>query len=360
MKQLDSTDYISKIDSDNMLNLIRGFSDQLKQAQEIGEKANVHANLGKGISNIVFSGLGGSAIGADFIRSFLHYDLTVPVYVNRHYRLPRYVSDKTLLIISSYSGDTEETLSSLDEGLERKARIVAISTGGALEAKSRKHGFPIIKIPKNLPPRAALGYSVIPLLITLSKIGMTDGYHPTDLSEAQNLVQSLSKSEFGVQVPFSKNLAKQFATNCFNKFPIIYAGIDSFDVVALRWRGQIEENGKAIASHHILPEMNHNELVGWKFPKDILSNTVVFILRDHADHIRVQRRMELTRDILNPLSSSVIEVHSQGQSLLARMFSLIHLGDWVSFYLAILNNINPTPVDVINFLKSELAKQSKL
>ncbi|MBI4358836.1 MAG: bifunctional phosphoglucose/phosphomannose isomerase [Candidatus Omnitrophica bacterium] len=346
-----------KNDRQDMAKSIYDFSKQLKHAEEIGKALTLDPSLGKGLSKIVFSGLGGSAIGADFIRSYLAYEFKIPILVNRHYRLPEYVDETTLLIVSSYSGDTEETISSLKEGLKRKARILAISSGGELAKQARERSFPLIQIPGGFSPRAALGYSVLPLLVALSKCGFSSAYRPAEFNEAQVLTQTLAESDYGVGIPFANNLAKQFASACFGKYPVIYSCVDYFDVVALRWRGQIEENAKALASHHVLPEMNHNELVGWRCPKELLKGAVVFFLRDRADHERVQIRMDLTRDIIKQSAGKVVELFSQGKGLLARMFSLIHLGDWLSLYLAALYEVDPTPVEVVQRLKVELAKE---
>ncbi len=357
MKVLDQKEIIENVDRKNMFKLIAEFSAQLKHAEEIGKSVSIDPNYAKGITKIVFSGLGGSAIGADFIRSYLTYDLSVPIFVNRHYQLPKFVDPQTLLIVSSYSGETEETLSAFNQGLRSGAKIMAITSGGELTRLARANSFPVITIPGGMSPRAALGYSVLPLLVALSKLGFKEAYRPQEFKEAQDLIQKLAGSEYGQNIPFEKNKAKQLAASCFNNYPIIYAGPDFLDVVALRWRGQIEENSKALASHHLFPEMNHNELVGWKNPADLLKKAVVFILRDQADHKRVQMRMDLTRKIVERYAHSVTELATQGKSLLARMFSLIHLGDWVSVYLAVLYQVDPTPVEAINYLKSELAKQ---
>ncbi|MBI1977315.1 MAG: bifunctional phosphoglucose/phosphomannose isomerase [Candidatus Omnitrophica bacterium] len=358
MNILDNKALLEKNDPQKMAKLIHDFSDQLKHAEEIGTSLSLDPNLGRGVSKIVFSGLGGSAIGADFIRTYLAYDLKIPIFVNRHYRLPAFVDDSTLFVVSSYSGDTEETMSSLREGLKRKARVLAVSSGGELGKQSRAHSFPLVQIPGGFSPRAALGYSVVPLLVALAKIGFQAAYRTDEIKEAQVVTRNLAESHYGLDIPFEKNLAKQYATACFKKYPIVYSGIDYFDVVALRWRGQIEENSKALASHHVLPEMNHNELVGWQHPKELLKETTVFFLRDEADHKRVQMRMNLTRDVIRRYAGKVFEVHSQGKSLLARMFSLIYLGDWISFYLSCLYQVDPTPVEVIKYLKTELAKES--
>lgn len=357
MNTLDSKGAIEQIDSKGMRKWMHEFSDQLKHAEEIGQAFTVDPCLTKGITKIVFSGLGGSAIGADFVKTYLNYEISIPILVNRHYQLPEYVDDKTMLIVSSYSGDTEETISALKDGMRRKAKIIAISTGGELGRQAERHQFPFIKIPSSFSPRAAIGYSVVPLLIMLSKLGFPKAYRADELKEAQTLTRRLSEKEYGIDIPFERNSAKQLAQKCFKKYVIIYSGPDYFDVAGLRWRGQIEENSKAIASHHVLPEMNHNELVGWQNPAHLLKESVVFFLRDSSDHKRVRIRMDLTRDVIKRLAGEVIEVQSRGKGLLARMFSLIYLGDWISFYLAILYGVDPTPVEVINYLKSELARE---
>lgn len=356
MNVLDDRQRVEKTDRHRMLQAIHNFSDQIQDAERIGQLVVLDSALGRHVSNIVFSGLGGSAIGADVIRSYLAYDLEIPIFVNRHYQLPRFVDDKTLLIVSSYSGDTEETLSALKVGIDRKARILGIASGGELARLAKRYGFPIVEIPKGFSPRAALGYSVIPLLIALSKLGFPRAYRSEEVQETRSVIRMLAESKYGMDVPSRSNFAKQLASNCFNQYPIIYSSADYFDVVAFRWRSQIEENAKALASHHVLPEMNHNELVGWRHPKEWLKKSIVFFLRDASDHKRVQLRINLSKKLVEQFAGKVVEVFSEGKGLLARMFSLIYLGDWISFYLAMLYGIDPTPVEVIQYLKSELAK----
>src|SRR3989338_7222168 len=184
MDLLDQIETIKRNDRHDMAKSIHDFSNQLKHAEEIGKALTLNPSLGKGLSKIVFSGLGGSAIGADFIRSYLAYELKIPILVNRHYRLSEYVDETTLLVASSYSGDTEETISSLKEGLKRKARILAISSGGELARQAREHSFSLIQIPGGFSPRAALGYSVIPLLVALAQIGFERAYRAEEVREA--------------------------------------------------------------------------------------------------------------------------------------------------------------------------------
>src|SRR3989338_6638137 len=176
MEVLDQKEVIEKIDRKKMFHLIENFANQLKHAEEIGTSVSLDPNYAHGINKIVFSGLGGSAIGADFVRSYLIYDIKVPIFVNRHYQLPKFVDAKTLLIVSSYSGETEETLSAFKQGLSSGAKILAITSGGQLAHQALAHSFPVIEIPGGMSPRAALGYSVLPLLIALYKLGFKEAY----------------------------------------------------------------------------------------------------------------------------------------------------------------------------------------
>ncbi len=343
---------IARVDKANMFNLLRGFPQQVSEALEIGRKARVRLRT-TGIRNIVVCGLGGSAIGGDLLRSYLADELKVPFFVNRNYTLPKFVGPDTLVIISSYSGNTEETNTAHREALKRKARIVCISSGGTSEALARKARSPFIKVPGGLPPRAALGYSFFPLLLTLTKLGLIRNKQK-EIKEAVSLLTARA-DEYTSPDP-AANRALALAQELKHRIVVCYSSTERFDTVNTRWRGQIAENGKALAFGHVLPEMNHNELVGWKVLENEMQEMSVLFLRDKADHARVQIRMGITKEIIGKYTSHITEVWSEGNGLLARMFSLIYLGDWVSYYLAILHEEDPTPVAVINYLKTELGK----
>jgi glucose/mannose-6-phosphate isomerase len=297
----------------------------------------------------VVCGLGGSAIGGDLLRSYLADELTVPFLVNRHYTLPRCVGPDTLVIISSYSGNTEETNAAHREALKRKARIVCISSNGMTEKFARKARSPFIRVPGGLPPRAALGYSFF--------APANSQHRPSEQAESKTLAYEAKANVYSGPDAVS-NPALALAMTLQHRIVVCYSSTERFDTVNTRWRGQIAENGKALAFGHVLPEMNHNELVGWKVLTEAMREMHVVFLRDITDHPRVQIRMELTRDIVARYTDHVTEVWSEGKGLLARMFSLIYLGDWVSYYLAILHGEDPTPVEVINYLKTELGKVS--
>ena len=342
-------DEIRTLDPAGMYDLLRSFPGQVREAVKIGKAARIPFSS-RGIKNIVLCGLGGSAIGGDLLRSYLADDLRIPFVVNRMYTLPAFVGPGTLVIVSSYSGNTEETNAAHREALKRRAKILCITSGGKT-AKLAGRG-PVILVPGGLPPRAALGYSFFPLLISLAKAGFI-----TDRGRAIRETVALLEGRAAVYAnPVrADNPALQLAEQLRLRIGVVYSGAERFDSVGTRWRGQIAENGKALAFGHVIPEMNHNELVGWKVLREPMREMQVFILRDKDDHKRVQIRMEFTKQVLGEHTSRVTEVWSEGSSLLARMFSLVSLGDWMSFYLAMLHGIDPTPVTVIDRLKQELA-----
>lgn len=346
---------IKLLDKSDMLKLLSEFPQQLLDAAKIGSDIKFAGNVKKGFDKIVFSGLGGSAIGADLIRSYTVKECKVPIIVNRDYTLPAFVDNKTLLVISSYSGNTEETLSAYDEGRKRGAIIVAITTNGKLKELAEKDGVPYILIPKGLPPRCALGYSSIPVLILFSKLGIISD-KTKDIEEASKTLAEMKDKMLSPYIEDSNNESKRIASELVDKYAILYGANQYTDIVVTRWRGQLAENSKAISSTHVFPEMNHNEIVGWENPKKLMKDLVVVILRGKDDHPRVAKRMDISIDIIKKENVKIIEVFSKGESLLSRIFSLIYIGDFVSFYLAILNDVDPTPVENVMYLKDKLAK----
>ncbi|MEK9136493.1 MAG: bifunctional phosphoglucose/phosphomannose isomerase, partial [Bacteroidota bacterium] len=307
---------IFAIDTSNMYSLIKKFPDQVDEAIKIGNAAKVKLNV-HGIENIVLNGLGGSAIGGDLLKSYLAGELSVPFLVNRHYTLPRFVGKNSLVIVSSYSGNTEETTAAFKEAVKRGAKILCISSDGEVEKLARKKRKPMIKIPGGLPPRAALGYSFFPLLITLGKLGLIRN-KSREINEALALLKQKA-DEYGNPDP-SNNKAFQLAEQLRGRIGIIYSSTERFDAVATRWRGQMAENGKSLMFGHVLPEMNHNELVGWKTLADQMREMQVMFLRDEHDHSRVKVRMDITKGIIAEHTQHITEVWSEGTSLLARIF----------------------------------------
>ncbi len=355
MNILDSFRRIEKYDKSSMLELIESFPDQCQDAKRIGDEFILPEGFGPSYKNIVCTGLGGSAIGADLVRSYVADDAKIPIFVNRNYSLPNFVDKDTLVIVSSYSGDTEETLSAYRDARARGSEIIVITSGGKLGKMAEDHNVLRVNIPGGFPPRAALGYSFFTILILLTKLGIIKD-QSASINDAIHNLRRLKNNRIGYKIKYQENFAKKIANEILNKFIVIYGGQDHIDSVVTRWRAQFAENSKALASSQILPEMNHNEIVGWENPKKTLKDFAVIILRDSSDHPRTSRRMDATKHILKKDKIQVIEVRSMGKGLLSRIFSLIYIGDFVSFYLAILNRIDPTPVERVTYLKKELLK----
>jgi glucose/mannose-6-phosphate isomerase len=351
---LDDVNVVREGDPENMYNRIFDLPEQMAKALRLADIWKVKPEDFPDVKNVVVIGMGGSAIGGDLVRSYLSQRLLIPVQICRHYELPEYVDDETLVIASSYSGNTEETLAALDDALRRKALIAAITTGGLMEDVARLNDIPVMVLPEGLQPRAALGYSFVPMLIFFEKIGMITGVS----QEIKGCCEKLEKlrEKYIEDSPSASNPAKKLAGKIFSRVPIIYGGPTLTDTVAVRWKGQICENAKNMAFANQFPEMNHNELVGWSPVIHFHDDTfVVIMLRDADDHAAIRRRMNIVKEIIEGHDVEVIEVHSMGETPLERMWSLIQMGDFVSYYLAILNEVDPTPVEAIESLKQQLS-----
>lgn len=326
-----------------MEKLIQDFAAQMSEALTIGSKA-VFKQPQDDIRNVCLIGLGGSAFGGEVAKNFIVGACPVPFEIVRDYNIPGYVSKHTLLIASSYSGNTEETLSALALAEPRGPKIVCVTSGGKLLEIAKEKGYDHIVLPGGYPPRTAAGFSIIQQLFVCRGMGLIKDFRKA-LDEAIAVVTNFDGHED----------AKLIADQLHKRIPIIYSS-PAFESISIRWRQQIEENAKQIAFHHVVPEMNHNELVGWKNPAELLEDTVVVFLRSKYDHPRNAVRMDISRDLVGEYADSVIEVRAEGKSHLAQLFFLLHLGDWVSYYLALLNHEEPMPVQVIDFLKGELGK----
>ncbi len=335
-----------------MYDLIKNFPQQVEEAVAIGNATQIRINT-RGIQQIVLCGMGGSAIGGDLLRSYVLDELPVPFLINRSYTLPAFVGNRTLAIISSYSGTTEEALACYSEAIKRGSAILTISSGGTVEQRARRHRHIHIKVPGGPSPRAALGYSFFPLLIALTKLKFIS----PKASEIKETIALLKRKANEYSNPeLATNTALLLAKQLHRRIGVVYSAAERLDAVNTRWRGQIAENAKSLMWGHVVPEMNHNELVGWNVLREQMREMQVFFLRDTEDHRRVAKRLDITKELLSQYTPHIAEVWSEGKSRLARIFSLVHLGDWVSFYLAMLNGQNPMPVQAIDYLKQELSK----
>lgn len=327
-----------------MNKLIELFSEQLIEALNIG-KENAFQSPDREWRNVVVSGLGGSGIGGTIVQNYVTSTLTVPFTVNKTYDLPAFAGEHSLVIICSYSGNTEETISAFQQALERQAFVVCITSGGKIAEMAREHHIPCFKIPGGMPPRACLGYSLVQILFALHYAGLTDDDFVGEINKAITLLQQ-NKAAL-------KQTAAKLAQKAYGKLPVIYAGCQ-MEGVAIRWRQQINENSKLTAWENVVPEMNHNELVGWK---DIAEDKAVFFLHSTTDHLKVKTRMGINKAIIKRCTDTVLDVEAMGKSYWEQAFSLIHIGDWLSWYLADLRQVDATEVSVIDYLKKELSAQ---
>jgi glucose/mannose-6-phosphate isomerase len=327
-----------------MMNVfIQEFPKQLKVAMEIGEQVTLSKH-DQPIHNIVVLGMGGSGIGGEFVAEFVRDTCSVPFLSCKGYRLPAYVGKNTLVIASSFSGNTEETLIAFEQALGRGSKIVCISSGGKMIEEAKRLNLDCIKIPAvQQPPRTCLGYSLVQQLFVLNYFGFADKQCIQDLKASIALLE-----EHQEQI---KVKASQFARKMEGKFPVIYA-TDRMGAVALRLRQQLNENSKLLAMHHVFPEMNHNELVGWtKQP----GSYVAIVFRSADDLERNSKRIEISKGIITKAADEFLEVDCIGDSLIEQAMYAVHLGDWITWELAEARKVDSIEVDVIDLLKQELA-----
>lgn len=340
----------NRLDPENMYGAIHNFSSNLSDAIEIGKRISLKP-IERPIQNIVLAGMGGSAIGGDLNRILLKNQLNVPFIVSRHYALPNWVNENTLVICSSYSGNTEETLMATQQALNAGSHIVGISTGGTLTERLKTNGKDVISIPSGLQPRAALAFSFIPMLYLLSELDLIDGSWESDLIGSIPFIKS--KTEL-FSLENRDNPTYQLAQQIYNKIPVIYGESEGTSVIALRYKGQLCENAKMLAYHNELPELNHNEIVGWEQNDDLFKDLAILWLKDVDDHSRVKHRQSITQSILSKIPIQQEIIQCDGKNTIERFLHMIHYGDWLSYWCAIAHGVDPSPVEKISTLKQKL------
>lgn len=325
-----------------MKELIAAFSGQLEEALRIGQSYSFIIGP-EAPANIVLTGLGGSGIGGSIVQNYVADKLKIPFIVNKDYFLPAFVNSETLVIVGSYSGNTEETLAAMKQAIKAKAKIACITSGGAIEKLAAKKGIDCIIVPGGMPPRACVGYSLVQILYVLKHFRLLRTKFAEEIEASIELITKERKA--------IEKKAQGIAQKLNGKTPIIYAA-QTFEGLAIRVRQQINENSKMLCWHGAIPEMNHNELVGWRDKDD---SRAVILLRNENDYERVQTRMEINKKIIRKYTPNIIEVYSKGDSYFEQLFYFIHLTDWVSVYLADLHGVDATEVKVIDYLKGTLA-----
>jgi len=326
-----------------MNDLIASFSQQLSEALSIGKNASLHTDnfVPK---NVIISGMGGSGIGGTIIQNFATRRVNIPVITNKSYHLPAFADSHSLVIISSYSGNTEETLSALQEAVQMKCRIVCITSGGTIGQQAQEQGLDTIIVPGGMQPRACLGYSLVQLLFVLAGYGLIDYQFEAELEAS---IQLLDTEEDQI-----KKQAESLANWMKDLIPVLYVG-ESLQGVAVRWCQQINENGKSLCWHNQIPEMNHNEIEGWEARRNDMA---VLMIRSEEDEQLVQRRIDIVEKLIRDKTDQVRQIQALGSTYLERALYLIHLGDWLSWYLSQAKQVNPNQVKMIDFLKSALSE----
>jgi len=335
-----------------MLAHLHAFPDQCRKAWQ-----NVQAfQLPRGysdISNVVILGMGGSAIGGDIAQRLALLESALPTWVHRDYGLPAFVGNDSLVIASSYSGNTEETLSAFSESLKTQARKVVITSGGRLKELAEANGVPVFLVDYRAPPRAAFPHNFIPLVGILQKLGLIRD-KSAEVMEALNVLDRMT-SELSERQALVSNAAKKLAARLQGRVVVIY-GAEVFSEVARRWKAQLNENSKNWAFCETLPELNHNAVIGYAFPVEARDRVFVIMLGSRSLGSRNALRYRATAELLTRAGIAHELVEGGGESTLAQIMGLVLLGDYVSFYLAMLNEVDPTTIDAIDFVKQYLSR----
>ncbi|MEW8979191.1 MAG: bifunctional phosphoglucose/phosphomannose isomerase [Symbiobacterium sp.] len=346
---------IRTADTQGMLALQIGYPQQFREGIALARAFSLPP-LPADLHEVVILGTGGgSAASGQLLRSYLFHEAKVPIQVVQGYNCPGYVDEHSVVIAVSHSGKTEEINSSFEQAARTGATLVAMGAGGRLKETATRLGAPYLDVPGGLMPRVAIGYIFVPILLMLERWGLC-GDQSQALAESLDLLAALA-SEYGPESPVERNLAKQVTREIMDKIPVIYGFADHFDAVAWRWKNQLGENGKYMAFWNTIPHLHHDEAVGWDMQPELLRQLAFVLLRDRAgESAQMQKRWTATREILAERAGACVEVWSRGESLLARMLSLVVLGDFVSCYMAIAKGVDPTPVAIIDLFKKKVGQ----
>jgi glucose/mannose-6-phosphate isomerase len=339
-------EFIQKYDTQNQFEVLQNTYKQIEYAIN-----NSYPEFGfdkEAINKIIVTGLGGSAISGDLLKNFLKDELTVPVQINRNYFLPSFADEKTLLIASSYSGNTEETISSFNDGLKRKCKIICLSTGGKLEKLAADNSIPFIRLQKGFQPRYALGLSFFSLLKVFEKLQLI----PSQEKIIRKII-SLWKEKASAYSA-EGNIALTTAQQLIGFIPIIYSASDYTNAVGYRFKSQLNENSKLHAFHHEFPEMNHNEIIGWESHQQKQLHTKVIYLLDETYHPQIKKRFQIVSEFIKKSDVEIISMESNENDFKVRIMDLIFLVDWISFYLGVIRGFDPSEIEYINLLKDRL------
>lgn len=342
---LDNVQLIRELDKGGMFEVITSLPDHFREGAKIAKKIDLKRFNPK---HIVVTGMGGSSIAGDILASWLRDEIEIPIIVHRDYSLPRFVGEKDFVVAISYSGDTRETLSAMKAALKGRSKVVCVTSGGKLEQMCQQEDVPFVKIPSGLPPRGAIGFLFSSLPILLQKMGIRDSE-----KDIESVIQQLTfmREKLVPETTTENNPAKKIAIKIFGKTPVVYSS-RAYTAIGKRWQNQFNENSKVLAWSGPLPEIDHNEIVGWNGDEGA-RRYVPIILRDERESGEMERRLDATKRVLEK-RTKVLEIQGKGETLLARMFHCLYIGDFASAYLAALRGVDPTQVKAIEELKKML------
>jgi glucose/mannose-6-phosphate isomerase len=344
---LDDDSKLRTVDKSNMISYCLYFSRHFTESEKKARKISLTFPEP---DNIIVAGMGGSAIGGELLKDWARDKTPVPIEVNRDYDLPVYANRKTLVVIVSYSGETEESLGAFLDAVKRKSMIYCISSGGSLLEFAEKLSIPYLRVPSGMPPRAALPYMFVPLLLLLEKMKLVSRVSE-ELSEATKLLIRISEDNSPGKI-VENNFSKTLAVGISESVPVVY----SFGVyrgVAQRFKQQFNENSKVPSKWEYFSELNHNEIVGWEGAGKLAQGFSTIFIRDKDEPDAIRARIEATKNLM-PSRMKKFEIWTQGTGSLGKMLSTILIGDFASVYLAVLRGVDPTPVKTINMLKEKM------
>ncbi len=347
---LDDLNGMCKIDKSNMIGFCVDVANHYVESAKNTQKIRLEY---QNPQNVIIAGMGGSAIGGEILKDYSRATAKVPIEISREYCLPNYANKKSLVILASYSGDTEETLSSFLDAIKRECMVFCVSSGGELINYAKKLKVPYVQVRAGMPPRAAFPHMLLPLLTILEKTKCAPS-STEDFSEATRLLEKVSTNN-APEKSSNENFAKTLARNLQGVAPVVY-GFGIYRGVALRFKQQFNENAKVPAKWETFSELNHNETMGWEKPEKLAKSYAVVFLRDKSEPLEIRSRIETTKNLMQPNLPKMFEVWAQGKSNLAKILSTILIGDFTSVYLAMLRGIDPTPVNTVSKMKDQIER----
>lgn len=351
MSNLDQLNFLTQNDPSGMHSLTAGFAAQCRRAVDIA-RCSALPNTPATPNHVVITGLGGSAAGGDLLSALYADQGRVPCLVNRDYQMPSFVGQESLVFATSYSGNTEETLSAYAYAKRRGANIIVVSSGGEITRLAKADGFPVVTVPGGQPPRTAMGYMFMPLVVASEQLGLIP---KQDFADAFEAVEQAA-IECGFDSPVDSNPAKQLAQVMTGKLSTLYGEGSWQYAIAQRWRGQINENAKEMVLTHVFPELCHNEILGWQgSDQQSVGKWISVLLAGGSESERIKTRIEITCRLIGD-ATEFHTITAHGNGTLAKMLSLAHVGDWLSLYLAALAGRDPGQMIAIDRLKEELSR----